>query len=235
MLRIAIVEDDSQYAQQLEKYVARFAEETGQKIQTTLFSDGMDIAEEYAPVWDIILLDIEMPLLDGMSAAERIREHDPSVLIMFITNMAQYAIQGYSVNALDYVLKPINYYAFSLKMRRACRILNERSGQALMLMQEGETVKVPASDILYVEVADHQLVYHTAKGEFREFGALKKLEDSLGKGFARCNHCYLVNLKYMDGIKDDCVIVGGTSLKISRAKKKEFMQQVSDFYRFGGR
>ena len=235
MLQIAIVEDDSAYAAQLKQFAERYASENNMEIKCVHFPDGLDIVEGYKPIWDIIMLDIEMPMLDGMSAAEQIRKRDPSVLLMFITNVAQYAIQGYEVNALDYVLKPINYYAFSLKLRKACRILEERSTQAVMLPLEGETIKVPVSSILYIEVADHQLVYHTTMREFKEFGALRKLEDSLGNSFARCNHCYLVNLKYIDGMKDDCVVIGEEELKISRAKKKEFMQKVSDFYRFGGR
>ena len=111
MVRIAIVEDDDACRAQLEAYVRRYGGETGGEFQITSFSDGLDIAEDYRPIYDSILLDIEMPRLDGMTAAERIRSFDPGVILIFITNMAQYAIKGYEVDALDFVLKPVGYFS----------------------------------------------------------------------------------------------------------------------------
>lgn len=235
MLRIAVVEDDQNYAMQIVGYLERFAGENQSDIRIQRFQDGMEIAEDYKPVYDIIFLDIEMPLLDGMSTAERIRQQDPDVLMIFITNLAQYAIRGYGVNALDYVLKPVNYAAFAMKLQKACRILSKRETRYVILTDEQEIRKVPVSNIRYIEVADHQLIYHTVEGDFYEFGTLRKLESELGDSFARCNHCYLVNLAYVDGTKEDCILVGKDTLKISRAKKKQFMQMLSDYCRFGGR
>lgn len=235
MLRVAVVEDDQNYAAQVIGYLERFAQENQLEIRTQRFQDGMEIAEGYKPIYDIIFLDIEMPLLDGMSTAEHIRRKDPDVLLIFITNLAQYAIRGYGVNALDYVLKPVSYAAFAMKMQKACRILAERETRYVLLTDEQESRKVSVSNIRYIEVADHQLIYHTTEGDFREFGTLRKLEDELGDSFARCNHCYLVNLRYVDGTSEDCVLVGKDALKISRAKKKQFMQMLSNYYRFGGR
>lgn len=232
---VAIVEDDRQYARQLELLVRKYAQENGVDLEVKVFHDGMEIAGDYRPVWDIILLDIEMPLLDGMSAAERIREKDQSVIIIFITIMAQYAIRGYSVGALDFVLKPINYYALSMKLRKALRIIDSRGERSVMITVKEETYKLPISSIYYVEVTDHRLVYHTAEGEYTTFGTLKSLEKELGSGFSRCNHCYLVNLKYVDSVQGETVTVSGTPLRVTRAKKKEFMQKLSDYCTYGGR
>lgn len=204
-------------------------------IRTQCFCNGMEIAEGYTPVYDIIFLDIEMPLLDGMSAAEHIRQKDPDVILVFITNLAQYAIRGYGVNALDYVLKPIGYAAFAMKLQKACRILAGRETRYVLLTDEQESRKISVSNIRYIEVANHQLIYHTTEGDFFQFGTLRKLEDELGDSFARCNHCYLINLAYVDGTREDFVLLGGDTLKISRAKKKQFMQMLSDYCRFGGR
>ena len=233
MLRIAIVEDDRRYSEQLEGHLKRYAAESGVEMQITYFSDGMDIAEEYKPVWDLIFLDIEMPLLDGMSAAERIRSFDTEVLMIFVTNLAKYAIRGYGVSALDYVLKPMSYESFYLKMDKAVHILRKRDEKSVILNLDGEAVKLPLADIQYVEVADHRLFYHTKNRTYHSFQSLRELEEQFGSGFARCNHCYLVNLRHVTGVKDDCVLVGEEKLKISRPKKKEFMQKLSDYYRFG--
>lgn len=95
MLQIAIVEDEADLAQQTKDNVVRYLNEHGLEGNIAVFNDGMDIAENYKPIWDILLLDIEMPLLNGMSAAQKIREQDATVVMIFITRMAKYAIKGY--------------------------------------------------------------------------------------------------------------------------------------------
>lgn len=234
MFRFAIVEDDDACAEQLQKYLAQYAEENALEIRTDRFYDGLNFAEDYKARWDLIFMDIEMPLLDGMSAARRIREKDDSVLLIFITNMAQYAIQGYEVRALDYILKPVNYYAFAMKLRKVIRILDQRITKAAIVMDaEGNSRRIALSEVRYIEVLDHQLIYHRSDDTFHTFGSLKKTEQEYGKDFARCNNCYLVNLRYVDGFSGNDVIVAGKPLPVSRARKKDFQQRVADYYRFG--
>ena len=235
MRRVAIVEDDAEYADQLVEFLDRYRLESKEEMHSTIFRNGLNIVEDYQPVWDIILLDIEMPMLDGMTAAERIRVLDPDVILIFITTMAQYAIKGYEVDAMDFVLKPVNYYAFRMKLRKALRVLGERSTASVLVRTENGTRKLPVSSLRYVEVRDHRLIYRSTQGDFEMFGSLKELESTLGRDFARCNHCYLVHLRFVDGVQEDNVLVGGDALKISRPRKKAFMQQLSDYYRFGGR
>lgn len=97
MIRIAIVEDETAYAQTLRAYLDRYATESGRQFAVTVYTDGEDIVDNYRAEFDIILMDIEMQSMDGMTAAKRIRQSDGEVVIMFITNMAQYAIQGLSL------------------------------------------------------------------------------------------------------------------------------------------
>ena len=123
MLRIATVEDDANDLEALRTHLSRYEKENGLKFQVTEFRDGEDIVTDYSADYDLILMDIEMAFLNGMKAAE-IRELDKDVIIIFITNMPQYAIQGYKVNALDYMLKPISYFSFSESMGRALHRVN---------------------------------------------------------------------------------------------------------------
>ena len=124
MLRIATVEDDANDLEALRTHLSRYEKENGLKFQVTEFRDGEDIVTDYSADYDLILMDIEMAFLNGMKAAEKIRELDKDVIIIFITNMPQYAIQGYKVNALDYMLKPISYFSFSESMGRALHRVN---------------------------------------------------------------------------------------------------------------
>lgn len=116
MIEIAIVEDEENYRNILQEYLQKYEQEYGEQIHLSVYTDGDEITENYSAKYDIIFMDIEMQFMDGMTAARKIREADKGVIIIFITNMAQYAIQGYEVDALDYVLKPIAYFAFSKKL-----------------------------------------------------------------------------------------------------------------------
>ena len=104
MAQIAVVEDNDAMRAQLCGFIAQYAQESGHQLDVTAFSDGAQLVEPYRPGFDIIFLDIEMPTLGGMPTAERIRRQDPDVVLVFVTNMAQYAIRGYEVDALDFAL-----------------------------------------------------------------------------------------------------------------------------------
>ena len=107
MLNIAVVDDERENRERLCGFINRYAQENNLPLVVTDFADGAQIAEPYQGGFDIIFLDIEMPMLGGMTAAERIRAVDPDVVLVFVTNLAQYAIRGYEVEAFDFVLKPV--------------------------------------------------------------------------------------------------------------------------------
>ena len=152
MIRIALVEDDPAYAEQLLSYLKEYEKESKERISVQTFSDGEDIVTEYRADYDIILMDVEMKFMDGMSAAEEIRKMDTEVVIIFITNMPQYAIQGYRVDALDYVLKPVSYFAFTQRIDRALTRLKKREKKYLTIAVKGGMMKLDLSEICYVEV-----------------------------------------------------------------------------------
>lgn len=236
MIRIAIAEDDEKYRTTLEQYLDRYQEENEEQFQVTAFSDGMDLVEEYRPDYDILFLDIEMPHLDGMTTAKKIREVDSSALIIFITNMAQYAIHGYEVHAIDFVVKPVNYFAFALKLTKAIKIIESRDEKSILLPSEDRMVRVPLNDILYIEVVKHSIIVQTKDQQYTFSGTLKKLEEQLaGCHFSRCNHGCLVNLRNVTEVEKDTVNLLGHKLPISRPKKKAFLQELSDYIGRWGR
>lgn len=230
MVRIAIVEDEAVYAQQLGQYLEQYASEHGLTIHITRFEDGLSIIEDYRPEWDIIFLDIRMAHMDGMAAARRIREQDNSVILIFITSMAQYAIQGYEVDAQDFILKPVSYSQLALRLDKALRYLQRDTQKYLILPFEGRKEKVAVSDVLYVEVRNHNVQIVTPKRAYLLRGTLQEMEEQLADcHFSRCNHCYLVNLQNVTSFLKDSIMVGGYELAVSRPKKKQFMQDLSDY------
>lgn len=230
MVKVALVEDDAGYRQELTGYLTRFAGECGEHFAITAFTDGAEIVEGYTAGYDIILMDIAMSCMNGMAAAEAIRRLDDEVVIIFITNLSQYAMKGYSVNALDYILKPVSYYAFSQRLQRVLERMRRREQRYISIPFKGGMRKLAVSQIAYVEVQDHDLTYHAGgealvvKGTLSEAGAL------LGEGsFFRCNKCYLVNLDHVDGVGNNSILIGGEHIQVSRAKKKALMDALNNY------
>lgn len=231
MIRVAIVEDDTLYADQLKQYLKQYEKEKGEAMEITAFTDGDQIAYKYHSQFDIILMDIEMKFVDGMTAAEEIRRIDSEVVIIFITNMAQYAIRGYAVDALDYVLKPISYFAFSQRLARAISRMKKRENQIIMVNIKDGTVRINVANIYYIESQGHTLILHTILGDYETVGTMKKMEEKLeGMNFSRGNNGYLINLRHVDSVQDGCAIVNGESLVISRARKKGFMEDLTKYW-----
>ncbi|MGL5436406.1 MAG: LytR/AlgR family response regulator transcription factor [Lachnospiraceae bacterium] len=234
MLRMAIVDDEKMYIDQMQEYIRQYAQEKNREIQTNVFLNGNELLDNYSPQFDIILLDIEMGDMNGMDAARKIRTMDQDVVLVFVTNMAQYAINGYEVGALDYVLKPINYYSFTVRLERVISRVRKRYSKELLLNLPDGIKRLKVERIHHVEVQNRMLHYHTEEGVFVVRGTLQAAEEVLREShFVRCNHWYLVNLKYVSEIRKNIVIVAGDELEISRRNKKAFLSALTDYMGVG--
>lgn len=231
MIRIAIVEDENDYIDQLTQYLREYQKTAGEEIHVTVYRDGDGITADYKPQYDIILMDIQMKFVDGMTAAEEIRRVDSEVIIIFITNMTQYAIQGYKVGALDYILKPVTYFAFCERLGRAIARIKRRSRNIVTITVRGGILRLDVSDIYYVESQGHNLIYYTSNGSHLSSGTMKSAEEQLaGFGFSRGNKGYLINLAYVEGIQDKCASVKGERLQLSRPRYNAFMQDLTKYW-----
>jgi DNA-binding LytR/AlgR family response regulator len=231
MMRIAVVEDEQQYTKQLTDFLKRYEEEKGVALEVTCFSDGDEIVRNYKAQFDIILMDVQMKFMNGMAAAEEIRRQDTEVIIIFITNMRQYAIRGYAVDALDYIVKPINYFAFSERFGKAVDRISQRIQQNITINIKGGILRLAVRDIYYVESQGHVLIYHTSSGIYESYGTMKELEEKLKPyHFVRGNKGYLINLVHAEGIQDGCVIVRGERILLSRARKNSFMEMLTNYW-----
>lgn len=230
MIRVAIVEDEAAYMEQFREYLTQYGNESGETFEITTFTDGDEIAGGYKSVFDIILMDVQMRFMDGMSAAEEIRKVDPEVVIIFITNMSQYAIRGYAVDALDYVLKPVSYFAFSQRLDRAIARMKKRVNQFLAIPVKGGIQKVNVKHVYYIESQGHNLIFHTETEDLVSNGTMKETEESLkGLHFCIASKGILVNLERVDGIRDGCAVVNGEKLTISRSRKNSFMDSLTNY------
>lgn len=230
MIKIAVVDDERVERETLHQYYQKLQIEIHEELNIHAYGSGEELLKDYDGSFDLICLDIDMGGKDGISIAKEIRKQDEQVLLIFITNMAQMAIRGYEVQALDFVVKPVNYYSFAMKMANAVTIINNKKSRNIVMNTTHGIQKISTDALYYAEVNGHYLYYHTADGVFRQKTSMKELEDSLeGLSFKRCNHCYLVNLKYVDCVNKDDLRIAGEWLKISRPKKKEFLQSLANY------
>ena len=229
-MHIPIAEDDPATRAQLAEYIQRYTRQYGTTFQVDTFADGDEIAENYRPVYDILFMDIEMKHLDGMETARRIRQLDGEVLIIFITNTAQYAINGYSVGATDYMLKPVPYFCFSQQLKKAVGQLQKRARFDLTVTAEDGMRRLNTAAIYYMESDGHKVCFYTEDGDFIVPGALKAFEEKLAnRPFARCNSGYLVNLAQVRGVQQSEGQVGPHTLQISRPRRKAFLAALADY------
>lgn len=229
-ISVAIVEDDGAAARELERQLERFGQSSGHSFSVSCYGEAKNFLQNYQPRYDIIFMDIKMPGLDGMSAAEQLRRVDPVTMLIFVTSMVQYAVQGYDVDAFDFIVKPVNPTAFQMKLKRALRALKLSQGSELALNVGGVTRVLASSAIQYIEVMDHDLTYHTEQGTFSVRGKLSSVEQKLpAASFFRCSVSYLINLRYVTQFTGEQVCVAGQWLRVSRTKKKELASAVAAY------
>lgn len=230
MIRIAIVEDENKQVSLLNGYIERYKQEKGEDFFVSSFSNGLDFIEAYDCNFDIVLMDIEMKLMDGMEAATRLRKKDEKVCLIFITNMAQYALKGYEVDAMDFIVKPVGYFVFATKLQKAICRIKKSDGKMVRIRHEGSFKVFNIKDIYYIESQNHILTYHTTSGEYQERNNISTLcEELKGFDFMMINSCYLVNLKYITEVKTSSVIVNGDELTVSRSRKSSLKKGLADY------
>lgn len=169
-----------------------------------------------------------MPSMNGMECARRLREKDEDVILCFVTNMAQYAIHGYEVSAFDFVIKPVSYGEFAMKLDRILRLLKKRETATVLITSRNTVKKVDIRDLFFVEVYNHNLIYHTNEGDFESYGKLASLEeDDRFRSFIKVSQSHLVNCSHISSVQEDSVTVNGVHLPISRRRRKECLEKMA--------
>lgn len=234
IINIAIVEDDISASEHLKNLINNFNTDNSINFNIEVYENVFSFEEKFIDKYDLIFLDIEMPGKSGMELAKRIRERDERVTLIFATNLAQYAVEGYAVQAFDFMIKPLNENDFHIKFSRIINHLKGIIGDKKICVKTrlGETINIPITSIHYIEVRNHDLIFYLNNKEILIRGTMNNIEKQLSEyNFSRCNSCYLINLKYISKIIGDCVEIGTLNLKISQSRRKSFL---IDFARYAG-
>lgn len=227
-MKVAIVEDDVQAVKTLQNFFEQYAQQSNLPVETAVFYSATKFLSQYDMSFDLVLMDIQLPHLNGMRAAEQLRAVDSKILIIFVTNLAKYAVESYRVGALDFILKPVSFFDFSNMLDKVWRVLQYQQFPSLLICTQREMRRVPVSYIRYVTIHGHRLCYHLDNEQIESWGTLSALEESLPpRMFSRVNSGTLVNLNAVVGIKGDTVILSKETLPLSRRRKKAFCAELA--------
>ena len=220
MVHIAIVDDDPFFRNTLSSYVDRFLADQGREYSLSLFCDGKEILDSLKK-FDLVFMDIEMKGVDGIAAAQELRARGDRFVLLFVTNLANLAIKGYEVEAMDFLVKPVEYDEFAFKLEKALRRTGLLSNRLVRFSTSEGIVVVPVQDITYVEVNVHTIIVHTVKEDIKLYGSLRKVAADINDvDFVYINKFYLVNLRHLEKVEGNMAIVRGNPLLISRSRKK---------------
>lgn len=229
MIELAIVEDDAQSREHLKKCLEEFFGKKQIPISVTAFPDAVSFLKTEFSSFNLIFLDIDLPNLSGMKAAEEIRKKDKEIMIIFVTSLAQFAIDGYKVHAFDYIVKPFNYFAIEMSLNRALPSLETKDKNIVISKTDRTKTIIKVADLIYVEVMNHTLYFHTKDQVIPSNDTLERCHQTLEPlNFALCNRCYLVNLRHVAGIQQNIIrLSDGNELAMSRYKKQSFLDALN--------
>lgn len=240
MYRALIVEDDPAAADVLRSYLERFGAERDTSFSAAVLPSALEfleLADHEIPA-DVVFLDIGLPGISGMEAAAVLRQKDELTPIIFVTDLAQYAVRGYQVGALDFMVKPVEYGDFSLRMGRALRVMERNERRSVSVPTADGLRVLPARDVVFVEVYRHDLFWHVAgeKDALRMRGTLTRVAEELGQeSFCRISASHLVNMGHLKLVRSDTLVMSdGSELPISRRRRREVLETVTR-YLGGGR
>ena len=231
MRNIAIVEDEDLAAQALIDHIKQYEAQTGQRFHIFRLANGADVLKDYRAVYAVVFLDVQMPKMNGLETALQLRRCDKNASIIFITNLVQYALKGYEVDAVSCLIKPVSYYDFSMKFKKALDIYLLNEDRSFTVNTPGGLCRISTDKLMYVEIMNHRLFYHLIDDVIEMTGVLSGVEQQLSRfGFLRCNKCYLVNPKFIVKVKSSTVQVGDNLLQISRPRRAAFLAELANWY-----
>lgn len=220
-VNIAIVEDNPEDFIRLKEYLKCYENDCRYDFLIQHFPSGEAFISSHLS-FHLVFMDIELPGIDGLDTSKKLRDENSNAILVLVTNMVQYAIHGYAVKAVDYIVKPIIYEQLALKMPGFLSMTKRRQ-KSLLVKQKNSMIKINIHEIRFIEVFKHDLFIQTEDKKINCRGTLAEYKTELeGYGFMKCSQSCLVNLFFVQKISSDVIIVDGHSIQLSRRKKKAF-------------
>lgn len=231
MINFAVVDDEYDECAKMYEYISKYCDNNAIAYNICTFKNGEDFLAALSDKFNIVFMDIQLDGdSNGYETAIRLRKKDSEMVIVFVTNLARFAIKGYEVSAIDFIVKPLSYDTFVLKMNRILSKLKLNEGD-ITINARGKVINLPFSKIEYIETEGHLAVYHTKDGVYKTYSSLKTVERQINSPlFFKCNNCYLVNLKYVKSVDGFDLRIGNETLQVSRARKTDLIKALNLYW-----
>lgn len=228
---ILLCDDEKDVLVQLKQYLLQFGQERGLPLDITACMSGEELLEMRLDYTDLIVLDIGMGKISGITAARKLRQRGVETTIIFLTSMVEYALDGYDVHAFAFIPKPVSSEMFTEKVSEALEDVAKRRGVMLLLKSGMASDYISSRDILYIDVQDHNIRIVFSNGSKTYYTKLQAVEDQLrGQGFFRCHKSFLVNFQYIREIRQDTVVMrNGDLVPLSKHRRYDFLTAFSKF------
>lgn len=229
MIKIAVCDDEPVMCERLRQMTASRLEQWGESFQIACFTNAVQFF--YMPMdYDLIFLDIRMPNLSGLELAKRLREKEFEGVLIFVTVLEEYMPDAFEVEAMDYLLKPVDEERLGRTLKRSLKRLScgEEKGLFIRTMNRCRNVKL--KDIYYCEVVNRKIYLHTKNGILDYYGRIKELEQQTAPDFVRCHRSYLVNPAYLTEYQNgQAVLENGERIPVSKNCHSEFLKRMMDY------
>ena len=222
-MRIAICENEKSHQKNIQALLNKWAENSNRVIDISTFEDAESLVMLWEDViFDVLLLDIEMKKTSGMELAKIIRSIDDDVIIVFITSHASYSLEGYDVNPLHYLLKPLQEKVFFNVLDKAYMIYSLRGGEGLVVNTEDGLLKVSTDKINYISMNGHYAEVYTSNGIYKTRATVKELTESLPAHFIYCHRSFIINLFKINCTFNGYVVMNdNTEIPVSKSHLKQ--------------
>lgn len=221
-IRVAVCDDEKLSTTCLELSLKKYGKEAGENFEISTYADGQALINHFKNQFDIILLDILMPVMNGLETAEYIRKRDDKVIIIFITSVDRFLSEGYTWNIFNYIVKPVQYTKFKETISRAVSRMQEIPQAFIMIKNDNGLFKIYINEIRYIETYGRKLKIHRGNDEVLCYKKMKELEEILRPyDFFRCHSGYLVNLSYvLELAGSEAVLSSNDRIPVSQNRRR---------------
>ena len=232
MVKILIVEDSDEEAEELIDRIQGYAHRTGEHFNVRRISSAMEFSAERHPA-DLVFMDIDLPGLSGMEVAHLLRAYDTSTPLIFVTNLSQYAVRGYEVDALDFIVKPVSAHDLSMCLDKALRIVRRNRRSTIIVPTSDGMCVVDTADVISAEVKNHTVTYRIEGAEkpLVGRGSLTALLERLEGGpFLQVSKSCLVNMEHIASVAgDELRMSDGSVAYLSRSRKRPALVAIAEY------
>lgn len=229
-LNIAICDDNKDDIELLKNHIMQYNIETENNIITSSFSSSNEFINSCnTHIYNVVLLDIEMPEINGMDLAKQLRTKSDDVFIIFTTSYPEYMHESFEVQPFQYLIKPINYKSICTLLENVIKKITRSTKNVVIVDTEGEKQFIPLDDILYISSIKGKKIYiryQLTTAELITKGTLVDIESFLNdKGFISPSRGYIVNLRHIRSINSEYILLkNGFKTPISRRRLKVLQQ-----------